>query len=116
MKFNLDLSTANSQQIITALGEQIGQVRLTKNITQAQLAAMAGVSLKTISRLENGENSSLDSFVRVLMALDLQDNLTLLFPDVNIRPVERLSASGGERKRARHKRAKTKKSDWQWGE
>lgn len=43
------------EAVLRELGRRLAQVRLGKNLTQAQLAAKAGVSKRTVERLEVGE-------------------------------------------------------------
>jgi len=109
-----DLALASSEQIEAVLCAQVRRIRLARNITQAQLADEAGVSLPTIGRLENGKGITLDTFIRVLMALGVQQNLEGLLPDPTVRPVERMGASGSERKRARSSQSKREDSTWVW--
>jgi transcriptional regulator with XRE-family HTH domain len=116
MAHQIDFSIATSEQIEAALCEQMEAIRLTRNLTQAQLAHEAGVALKTIRRFEKGEGVSLDTFIRVLMALGLQSNLQNLLPDPTIRPVERVETGGKERKRARPVRSDKEISTWSWGD
>jgi transcriptional regulator with XRE-family HTH domain len=92
------------------------RIRLARNITQVQLAELAGVSTRTITRLENGEGISLDTFIRVLMALGLQQNLSVLLPDPTVRPMERISALGRERQRARPRSVREGSTSWSWGD
>ena len=54
------------------LGEQIVQRRKYFNISQADLAEMSGVSLRTLSAIENGDaNPSVDVLSKVLEPLGL---------------------------------------------
>ena len=71
MRHNIDYSVANSSQIAEALGGQLAEIRLSQNRTQAQIAEEAGISRATLVRLEHGHGVSLDSFIRVIMALKL---------------------------------------------
>ena len=59
---------------------------------------------------------SLDTFIRVLMALSIEQNLETLLPDPSVRPIERIGMSGKERRRARPKRAEEEKAAWRWGD
>lgn len=111
-----DFSVANSETIIASLGEQIRNIRLSRNVTQAQLAEEAGVTVFTIGRLEQGLGSTLDTFIRVLIALGLAHNLTGLLPDPSIRPMERISGSRVERQRARPKTSAEPTTVWAWGD
>lgn len=116
MGLPLDFSVANSESILASLGDQIRNIRLSRNITQAQLAEESGVTVLTIGRLEQGLGSTLDTFIRVLIALGLVQNLAGLLPDPSIRPMERISGSGVERQRARPDTSAETLSAWSWGD
>lgn len=103
MSYNLDFQTATSAQIAQALGARLEQIRLSRNMTQQQLAEEAGLSTRTIGRFERGEGAALDTFLRVLIALRLQQPLETMLPDPSIRPVERIATGGRQRRRARPK-------------
>lgn len=113
-KIDFQIVTAN--QIEKYLGEQVRNFRLLINTTQAEVAKNAGISTKTMRRLENGEGVSLDTFIRVLKALDLDENLKILVPDSSIRPVDRVRFKGKERQRARPPKRQINKSTWKWGD
>lgn len=54
------------------LGKQIASRRKLLNISQADLADMSGVSLRTLSAIENGDaNPSIDVLSKVLEPLGL---------------------------------------------
>lgn len=114
MTHNMDFSVASSEAIIQALGKRLDEIRLSRNISQADLAKEAGVSRSTLTRLSDGRPVSLDSFVRVMQALRLADHLAALLPDPGIRPVDRVRLDGMERQRASSKRAEP--SSWTWGD
>lgn len=117
MSNKLDFSIASSEQIAVALYERIENIRLMKNITQAQLAQNAGISIKTLGRMKTGENISLDSFIRLMMALGVQETFQILLPDVSVRPIERVRLGGKERKRARPKpKLSNDASPWTWND
>ena len=114
--YDIDFTIATSEQIIAALCERLEKIRLSRNLTQAQLANRAGVTKQTISNMENGRGGlSMDTFIRVLTALNLQGNLKALLPDPTIRPVERVNL-GRERKRARMPRKMPASKPWTWKE
>ena len=113
MTHKIDFAIAASDAVINALFQQIEQIRLSRNISQAALAKEAGVSRSTITRLASGENISVDSFVRVMQALGLADHLAALLPNPNVRPVERIRLEGAERRRASSKRKVA--GAWTWG-
>lgn len=106
----------SSEKVERDLCKKLAATRLLKNISQAKLAETAGVSRRTISRMENGEGVSLDTFIRVMMALDLVDHLVAMLPDPKIRPIERVNRKG-ERKNASSPRTPKKKTKrWEWGD
>ncbi len=113
MTRNIDFSTATSESIEHALGKQLEAIRLSRNITQSQLAKHAGVSRSTITRLaQEGKGISLDSFIRILQALRLHGHLQSLLPDPATSPLERMKFEGKRRQRARE--SKTSHGDWAW--
>lgn len=116
MTYNLDFSIATSSQIEKALCKRLEKIRLSRNITQAQLAKEAGVVLRTIGRLEKGEGVSFDTFIRVLIALRIQHTLEALLPDPSVRPIERLDMGGTERKRASSSKPSNDSVAWSWGD
>ena len=116
MSYNIDFSIATSDQIEAALCKCMESIRLSRNITQEQLADEAGVSPRTVGRLEKGQGVSMDTFIRVMIALRIQHNLEALLPDPTVRPIERIGLDAGERKRARPTKSINKLPTWSWGD
>lgn len=115
MTHKIDFSLASSEAIENALSERIEEIRLKRNITQNRLAQEAGVSRSTITRLvQEGKGISLDSFIRILKALQLAGNLGTLAPDPGLSPLEELEKDGQRsRQRARARKRDQKKWTWQ---
>jgi len=111
----LDFSIAPAAQIEQALCERLEAIRLARNLTQAELAREAGVSLRTISRLAAGQGITLETLIRVMTALGLAGNLAALLPDPSVRPIERATRRGKERRRARPRRHDPEPPAWTWG-
>ncbi len=82
---------ASNNEILHELGARLRAQRLAQGLPQAELAAMAGVSLGTIKSLERGGSTSLETFIRVVQALGLTDHLQPLFalPRQSIAQMER---------------------------
>jgi len=116
MKYEIDFYLSTSRQLEMALCKRIENIRLSRNITQQMLANESGISERTLRRLETGKGVSLDTFIRVLMALNLQGRLVELLPDQEIRPMERIEKNKTERKRARPKKKKETDITWSWSE
>ena len=116
MSNKLDFSIATSEQIRASVCGQLRKIRLARNVTQAQLARESGVSLRTIKKLEDGQGVTLDTFIRIMIALRLQNNLRTLLPDPTVRPIERVNIDGKERKRARPVKSISEDTPWAWGD
>jgi len=106
---------ATSQQIEQELGQRLARLRLARNVTQIDLAEKAGIGVRTLRRLEAGDPSTLDTFLRVATALDLEQAILSALPEGDIRPIERVSKKGKERRRASPASGQPKKSTWTWG-
>ena len=115
MADNGNYSTTTSYNLETALGGRLAQIRLARNITQKTLAMEAGIGLRTLRRLETGQSSTLDSFLRVAIALGFANDLLSAIPLQEIRPIERVNSRRSGRKRARPAKAKAPAKPWSWG-
>lgn len=104
--------------ILREFGRRLAAARLARNLTQASLAEQAGVSKRTVERLESGEAAArLSGLVRILRALDLADRLDAVVPAPTISPVEQLKREGRMRQRASGRRAsKPASRTWTWGD
>ena len=89
---------ATSQQIEQEIGQRLARLRLARNVTQADLAEKAGIGVRALRRLEAGDPSTLDTFLRVATALDLEEAILSALPEGDIRPIERVSLKGRERR------------------
>lgn len=114
MNLNSDFSGESSSVIAAVLCKRLEEIRLSKNISQAELAREAGVSRSTMTRIADGKSISLDSFIRVAQALGLANHLAALLPDPEVRPVERARQDGKQRRRASGKRKPPQ--PWTWGD
>jgi transcriptional regulator with XRE-family HTH domain len=115
MSFNIDYEQATIEAIQADLGHRLVRLRLARNVNQQQLAREAGVSRRTVTRLENGESVSLDTLLRVMRALGIVGRLASLLPDPAVRPIDRVRLKEKERRRARSKPAASK-TPWTWAD
>jgi transcriptional regulator with XRE-family HTH domain len=108
----------NDQAILMELGGRLAGVRLGRNLTQAALAEQAGVSKRTVERLEAGAVATqLSGFVRVCRVLGLLEGFENLVPEAAPGPMEQLKRKGRMRQRASGKRlAPAKPLRWTWGD
>ena len=100
----------------TELGRRLARIRLARNVTQKTLSEEAGIGLRTLRRVEAGQSPTLDSFLRIVIALGLADDLLSAIPSHDIRPIERVDARRSERKRARPARSSGADEPWWWGD
>jgi len=73
----LIISTTN--EILHALGQRLRAQRLIQGVAQHELAQMAGLSLGALRTLESSGRCSLETWVRVVQALGLVDEMERLF-------------------------------------
>lgn len=86
---------------LAELGRRIAEARLARQMTQAQFAQAAGVSKRTVERLEGGASTQSANLVRCLRALDKLDGLDRLLPQSPPNPIDLLERHGKTRQRAR---------------
>jgi DNA-binding XRE family transcriptional regulator len=103
---NVPFSALNDQTLAKELGRRIQAIRLSVNLTQAELAAKSGLSTPSLSHLEDGKGAQLSTLLRVLRALNRLDDLELAFPEARPSPLALLKMQGKVRLRASGKRKK----------
>lgn len=118
MRFNNLLS---DDAVTEEIGRRIAAARVERQLTQADLAKAAGISKRTVERLEDGAATQLDNLVRCLRVLDRLEGLERLLPDTAINPIELLRGHRGQRTRVRHARGHSSagepaKGGWTWGD
>ena len=103
------------EAILRELGGRLARFRLERNMTQAELANEAGVSKRTIERMEAGGATQLVNLVRVCRALGFVEGFETLIPEPVPSPVAQLKLRGKERKRASSVKPAEPAGKWQWG-
>ncbi|MFT6985496.1 MAG: putative transcriptional regulator [Psychromonas sp.] len=95
--------------IATELGDRVRIARLNADLTQKELAKKAGISVKAITNSEKGK-STLESFVAILVALEMTEQLNAFIPKQEISPVQLAKLQGKKRQRATGTHIATSKS------
>mgnify|MGYP001657528696 FL=1 len=85
---NLLFNPKTPNEIAKELVERIKQHRKKLKISQAQLATKSGVSLGSIKRFESKYEISLNSFIKILIALNLEQDLENLFTQKNYNSID----------------------------
>lgn len=97
----LDFAFASCQEVCAELGQRLKRQRLAQALTQKDLAERAGVAPGTVKNLEGKGVSSLESTIRIVMALGLVDELAHLFELKAVQSIAQMErAQLAERKRA----------------
>ena len=93
---------SSSTAICSELGQRCKVLRLTRNLTQKQLADMTGASLSSVRRFEVQGQGSLELFVKITQALQVVQQLEPLFSqqEASIADIEKQQAAM-QRQRAR---------------
>ena len=100
--------------ILKELGERIKQNRISRNLTQAELAEKCGISMSTQIRIENGDDSKISNIIKIMIALDLTDNINLIIPEVEPDYKAIFEEKPARKRVSKKKKAST--SEWVWGE
>ncbi len=103
------------QSLLEDLGQQVEAYRISRGLKQSDLAKAAGISVRTLIRLEAGDNSTLDTLMRVMRAFGIETRVDTLFPDAQTSPLQPGSATGKRPQRVRDK-ATPKPKGWSWGD
>ena len=103
--------------VLEEIGRRLGQRRIALGLTQAKLALEAGVSKRTIERIESGAVTQTRNLIRILRVLGLLPGFDHLVPEAGPSPMDLLKLKGKARKRAASKRSANPSDDeWSWGD
>jgi transcriptional regulator with XRE-family HTH domain len=108
--------------ILAEVGARLARRRIDLRLTQADLAREAGVSKRTVERIEAGASAQMASMIRIFRILDLIPGMDRLIPPTGPRPMELIKNKGRQRKRAPRKPASSGPRDggrdepWTWTE
>lgn len=78
-----------NQDFIMFLSQRLKEYRLAARISQKEMAEKSGVSLTTISHLEQGvnQNITLNNFISLLRAVGMEQRLNDLLPELPMPPM-----------------------------
>ena len=57
-------------EILKEIGNRLKKIRVQHNLTQKELSQEVGLSVSTISLIEKGKSTSVESLIRILIRLD----------------------------------------------
>lgn len=94
MVVNMSFQELTVEALLSEVGVRVRGARLSKNMSQEQLALESGLSRSTIKRLESGRDSvSLSNLLSVMQVLDMVDSFIEIFPEIVTEGVQRRRAS-----------------------
>lgn len=102
--------------VLTNLGDRISKYRIARGIRQQDLAESAGISRRTLTNLEGGSGATLETMLRILRALDIEERFLDLFPNAAINPLDHMAARQHPRQRVRPSKRSEHAIDWKWGD
>jgi transcriptional regulator with XRE-family HTH domain len=112
-----------SEAILTEIGLRLQRYRLERNLTQDQLADLAGVGRATLQRLERGESVQTTSLIKLLRTLDLLGALDAAIPAAVDSPIAALEREQRQRTRQRSSGRRASSgpgrdggTPWSWGD
>jgi transcriptional regulator with XRE-family HTH domain len=110
-------NSLTDEAVLAEFGRRLSRRRIDLQMTQANLAEQAGVSKRTVERIEAGNSAQMSSIIRVLRVLDLLKGLDLLIPETGPRPMDLLRLKGKPRRRASTRRSTNRSGEkWSWGD
>lgn len=113
MKISNDLT---DEAVMAEVGKRLAEARLERNLLQAELAKMAGISTRTLERAEAGHSVQLSNLIRLCRALHLAQHFETLIPEMPPSPIAQLKLQGRKRRRAASvKSPQPSKQKWTWG-
>lgn len=98
------------------IGSKLKELRIERNMKQAELANASGVSVFTISSVENGKATSLLIIVQLLRALEHLDYLESFFQEEAISPIAyaKLLKNNKKKVRVKSSNADKNKDESEW--
>lgn len=107
------VSDKTASALAEALGERLKQARLNRDLTQSEVANLAGVARKTVLNAEKGK-VQLEIFIAIMIALDLTEQLDLFLPVQEISPLQLAKLQGKKRQRASSQNRKNREDKLEW--
>ncbi|MDM3870011.1 helix-turn-helix transcriptional regulator [Porticoccus sp. W117] len=80
------------------LGTRLARIRKQRGYSQQRLADDAGIGVATLRRIEDGRDSQLGSWIKLLKALQMSSAIDSLLPESFQSPMAEVKAQGKKRR------------------
>ena len=112
----MDLYIQTNDAIMRQIGSKLKELRIERNMKQTELADASGVSVFTISSVENGKATSLLIIIQLLRALEHLDYLENFFQEEAISPIDyaKLLKNNKRKVRVKSSNADKNKDESEW--
>ena len=94
-------------QILEELGRRLAQIRKQQRISQTSLAEEAGIGVATLRRIEAGQDSQMETWLKIMKALRLISAIDTLLPEQFDSPMTEVLSKGRRRRGRRGGVSKT---------
>lgn len=86
-------------EALKELGERLARIRKQQGFSQSDLAENAGIGIATLRRIEGGQDSQLDTWMKILKALAMADAIDALLPENFNSPMAEARARSDKRRK-----------------
>jgi len=109
----MSINALSPAAIAEDLGNRLKQARLNANMTQVEVAELAGVTRKSVLNAEKGK-TQLEVLIAIMIALKLTQQLNNFLPVVAISPIQLAKLQGQKRQRASRQRTTAEPESPEW--
>ena len=92
-------------EILKELGLRLARMRKQQGYSQTRLADEAGVGVATIRRIEAGQDSQLESWVKILKPLNMIASVDALLPENFVSPMAQVMSDRKNRRKSKRESA-----------
>lgn len=96
------------------IGDRIHDRRIAMDMTQLEFSQKCGLSLSTVIRIENGDDTKFSNIIKIMRCFDAISNLDLLIPEQE-EDYKALFENKAPKKRVRKSKDEPKRK-WIWGD
>lgn len=104
----MDVYALTDDAIMRQVGSKLKELRIIKGMKQSELSKASGVSVFTISAVENGKSTSTLTVIQILRALENLDYLNQFFQQQEISPIAYAKLLEKNKRKERVKTSKSK--------